>query len=237
MPKGFIFDGQRPSVVPPVNKRLQGKILPFKGVSYVTDDNGEPLLVFYRSSSKVFVNKRTNNDNVGYFLNIRRPLLLDVTGMDKIEIPPMPSECDGIILKGYGINKSTGFIVRDFQSQTMEIPLGDTNVSRSSSTSSNDAYLLLFSASWCGPSKRFVKEINEAGINSYTYIDVEQDGTEDLQEKYSVRSIPMTFLVKTNGDIINKWEGYDDEDPGQTKFVNYIRTCGYNIIPYNGEKL
>lgn len=149
----------------------------------------------------------------------------------------MPSECDGIILKGYGINKSTGFIVRDFQSQTMEIPLGDTNVSRSSSTSSNDAYLLLFSASWCGPSKRFVKEINEAGINSYTYIDVEQDGTEDLQEKYSVRSIPMTFLVKTNGDIINKWEGYDDEDPGQTKFVNYIRTCGYNIIPYNGEKL
>jgi thioredoxin-related protein len=82
-----------------------------------------------------------------------------------------------------------------------------------------------------------VKEINEAGINSYTYIDVEQEGTEDLQEKYSVRSIPMTFLVKTNGDIINKWVGYDDEDPGQTKFVNYIRTCGYNIIPYNGEKL
>ena len=237
VPKGFIFEGQKPSVAAPLNKSLQGKILPSKGVSYATDDNGEPLLVFYRSSSKVFVNKRTSNDSVGYFLNIRRPLLLDVTGMDKIDIPPMPSECDGIILKGYGINISTGFIVRDFQSQTMEIPLGDSNLSKSPATSSNEAYLLLFSASWCGPSKRFVKEINEAGINSYTYIDVEQEGTEDLQEKYNVRSIPMTFLVKTNGDIIHKWVGYDDEDPGQTQFVNYIRTCGYNIIPYNGEKL
>ena len=47
----------------------------------------------------------------------------------------------------------------------------------------------------------------------------------------------MTFLVKTNGEIINKWVGYDDEDPGQTKFVNYIRTCGYNIIPYNDKVL
>ena len=237
VPKGFIFDGERPPVGNSVSQGLQGKILPSKGVSYVTDNNGEPLLVFYRSSSKVFVNKRSSNDNVGYFLNIRRPLLLDVTGMDRIEIPPMPSECDGIILKGYGINNSTAFIVKDFQSQTMEIPLGDPNDSKSPSESSKEAYLLVFSASWCGPSKRFVKEINEAGINNYTYIDVEQEGTENLQQKYNVRSIPMTFLVKTNGEVINKWEGYDDEDPGQSKFVNYIRTCGYSIIPFSGVKI
>lgn len=95
-----------------------------------------------------------------------------------------------------------------------------------------DAYLLLFSASWCGPSKKFVKEIKEAGINSYTYIDVDEDWAEELASKYEVRNIPTTFLVTIDGTVIKKWVGYDDEDPGQTKFVDFINTCGYNILPF-----
>lgn len=102
---------------------------------------------------------------------------------------------------------------------------------------SNVAYLLIFSASWCGPSKRFVKEIEEAGIKCYTYIDVDEDWTEQLVVKYGVRNIPLTVLVDTHGEIINKWVGYDDEDPGQTKFVSYINKCNYNIIPFNGKSL
>lgn len=230
-PKGFIFEGQK--VI--ANTPLQGKIMPSKGVSYVTDENGEPMLVFYRPSSKLFVNTRTSNDNVGYFLNIRRPYVIDVTGKQKIELPQMPNECDGIILYGYGNQNAKAFIVRDFKSQSMEFPFGEPSApSNGSGEKSQDAFLLIFSASWCGPSKRFIKEINEANVENYTYIDVEDESTESLQTKYNVRSIPMTFLVKTNGDIIKKWSGYDDEDPGQTKFVNYINTCGYNIIPFKG---
>lgn len=99
------------------------------------------------------------------------------------------------------------------------------------------AYLLIFSASWCGPSKRFIKEIEEAGIHNYTYIDVDQDWTEQLVEKYGVRNIPLTVLIQTNGVLINKWVGYDDEDPGQLKFVMYIRNCNYNIIPFHDKKI
>ncbi len=102
-------------------------------------------------------------------------------------------------------------------------------------TNCNEAYLLLFSASWCGPSKRFVKEIKEAGINCYSYIDVDEDWTQDLAEKYQIRNVPTTILVTKGGDIINKWIGYDDEDPGQKKFVEYINTCKYRIIPFSRD--
>ena len=95
------------------------------------------------------------------------------------------------------------------------------------------AYLAIFSTSWCGPSKRFIKEINEAGINNYAYIDAEKD--EALAEKFSVKSVPTIFLLDKNGSIIKKWVGYDDEDPGQSKFVNFIKNYTLPIIPYNNS--
>ncbi len=102
-------------------------------------------------------------------------------------------------------------------------------------TNTDEAYLLLFSASWCGPSKRFVKEIKEAGVNCYSYIDVDEDWTQDLAVKYQIRNVPTTILVSKDGAIINKWIGYDDEDPGQKKFVEYINTCKYRIIPFSRD--
>lgn len=230
-PKGFIFEGQKAQIISEPQP-LQGKILPAKGVSYVTDRNGEPMLVYYRQSSKLFVNRRTSNDSVGYFLNIRRPLLIDVTGKDRVDIPQMPDECDGIILKGYGVNLSTAFIVRDFKLQTMEMPLAIS--STGNSQSSNEVYLLLFSATWCGPSKRFKKEIEDAGITNYSYIDVDDDANQVLSTKYNIRSIPTTLLVTRKGEVIKKWIGYDDEDPGQVKFVEYINNCPYTIVQYKG---
>ncbi len=107
----------------PYKKKIEGKILPAKQVSYVVDENGEPMIVFYRQNSKLFVNKAVGNEEVGYFLNIRRPLLIDVSGMDKVDIPQIPSECDGIIIKGFGIHNSTAFVVKDLKSQIMEMPL------------------------------------------------------------------------------------------------------------------
>ena len=92
------------------------------------------------------------------------------------------------------------------------------------------AYLAIFSASWCGPSKRFINEIQQAGINNYTIIDVEKE--QSLAMKYSIISVPTTLLLDEQGNIIKKWNGYDDEDPGQSKFVSYIKTAPYNIHPY-----
>lgn len=114
----------------------------------------------------------------------------------------------------------------------MEIPLNQT--SNISSSSITDAYLLVFSATWCGPSKRFKKEIEDAGVHNYSYIDVDDDVNQELSTKYNVRSIPTTILVTKTGEVIKKWVGYDDEDPGQTKFVKYIKTCPYNIVQYKG---
>ena len=234
-PKGFIFEGQ--SIQTAINgiEELKGKLLPYKKISYATDENGEPMMVYYRQSSKLFVNKPTDKDVFGYFLNIRHPLLIDVTGKDRIDMPIIPTECDGIILKGYGIHHSTAFFVKDIDSQTMKVPLADTSShlqENNNFDSSKEAYLLLFSASWCGPSKRFKKEIEAAGITFYSYIDVDDDENQDLASKYEIRNIPTTLLIATNGEIIKKWVGYDDEDPGQTKFISYIKNCPYKIIQY-----
>lgn len=116
-----------------------------------------------------------------------------------------------------------------------KMPRQQKNGKMASNSSSEQAYLLVFSASWCGPSKKFIKEIHEAGIDCYSYINVDEEWTEDLVSKYNVRNVPLTLLVKTNGEVINKWEGYDDEDPGQSKFVSYIRNCNYTIIPYTKQ--
>lgn len=98
------------------------------------------------------------------------------------------------------------------------------------------AYLLLFSASWCGPSRRFVKQIEAGGITCYTYVDTDLDENTDLSMKYSISAIPTTILIDLDGNIIKKWVGEDDEDPGQSKFVNYIKTCDYEILKYPGVK-
>lgn len=95
-----------------------------------------------------------------------------------------------------------------------------------------DAYLLLFSADWCGPSKRFKTEIIEGGVTNFSFIDV--DTHSELSEKYRIMSVPTTILIKTNGEVIQKWTGYDDEDPGQSKFVKEIKSGKYNILLYPG---
>lgn len=99
----------------------------------------------------------------------------------------------------------------------------------------NEAYLAVFSASWCGPSKRFLKEIQAAGINNYTLIDVDEDSA--LATKYSIRSVPTTLLLDNDGNIIKKWLGYDDDDPGQTKFVNFIKNCSFTVRPFSESSL
>ena len=87
--------------------------------------------------------------------------------------------------------------------------------------------LLVFHTTWCGPSKRLLQDFGKAGLK-YSVIDVEKE--QDMGEKYKIRNVPTTILVNEQGEILNKWIGYDDEDPGQTKIINYLRQFGNQIV-------
>ena len=106
---------------------------------------------------------------------------------------------------------------------------------RNNSTVSSNAYLAIFSADWCGPSKRFLKDIQAAGIKNYSIINVDKE--ESLTSKFGIVSVPTTILLDENDNIIKKWVGYDDEDPGQTKFVNFIKNSSYVILPFSDSPL
>lgn len=134
-----------------------------------------------------------------------------------------------LILMSYNQGKETDNSHSDSQ---INIPTKSKNETIKKNNRPMDAYLLLFSAEWCGPSKRFKKEIIEGGVTNFSYIDVDSDNK--LSKKYRISSVPTTILITTNGDIIKKWTGYDDEDPGQSKFVKEIKNGKYNIHLYPG---
>jgi len=105
-----------------------------------------------------------------------------------------------------------------------------------SANSATDVYLLIFSAKWCGPSKRFLKEINEH-IKCYNLIDVDDESNSSLAEKYNIRSVPTTILMNTKGKVLKTWIGYDDEDPGQKALVEFVNSGKFNVISYPGHAL
>lgn len=171
-------------------------------------------------------------------------LLNDLTEEESNLITRKYGETNKIFsLNGISNDELVKIIARDLKAgklntrsskQTDKQATTQTRGNHTDNTIGNDAYLLLFSAEWCGPSRRFKQEIINGGITNFSYIDVDQDS--DLAEKYKIMSIPTTVLVKTNGEVIKRWNGYDDEDPGQSKFIAEIENCGYNILLYPGVK-
>ena len=98
------------------------KTMPDRGVSYVVDDNGEPMLVYYRKNSGLFCNTPVNETDIPHFLNIRRPVVFDVENMTQIDIPnDLPPECDGIVFLNYGTHKIKAFYVRNLNEQVMRL--------------------------------------------------------------------------------------------------------------------
>jgi hypothetical protein len=93
------------------------------------------------------------------------------------------------------------------------------------------AYLAVFTAEWCREGKRLIKEIQNADIHDFTVIDVDKD--EDMGNEYTIRVLPTTILFDQDGDVIKKWFGYDDNDPRQTNFVQFIKSAKYPILPFS----
>jgi hypothetical protein len=104
----------------PFKKKKKYNVLPEIGHSYVVDENGEPMLTFYRPNSKLFCSTPLTANDIPYLLNIRRPVVMDVENVSPIVIPDdLPSECDGIIFKNFGIHKIMAFYVKDRNAQSM----------------------------------------------------------------------------------------------------------------------
>lgn len=103
-----------------LNKQPQYQILPDKGLSYVMTANGEPMPTYYRPNSGLFCSTPLSENDTVYFLNIRRPIVIDVENVAPIVIPDdLPAECDGIIFLNFGKYKITAFYVKDIKSQSM----------------------------------------------------------------------------------------------------------------------
>ena len=96
------------------------EVLPSIGHSYVMTDNGEPMLTFYRQNSGLFCSTPLSENDTPHFLNIRRPIVMDVENVAPIQIPnDLPDKCDGIIFKNFGKNKITAFYVKNKSTQSM----------------------------------------------------------------------------------------------------------------------
>lgn len=103
-----------------IRKNSEYKVLPDKGVSYVMTENGEPMPTYYRPNSGLFCSTPLSENDTVYFLNIRRPVVIDVENVAPIVIPDdLPAECDGIIFLNFGKYKITAFYVKDIKSQSM----------------------------------------------------------------------------------------------------------------------
>ena len=101
-------------------KQPKYQVLPDIGHSYVMTENGEPMPTYYRPNSGLFCSTPLSEDDTVYFLNIRRPIVMDVENVAPIEIPnDLPAECDGIIFQNFGKYKITAFYVIDKNMQSM----------------------------------------------------------------------------------------------------------------------
>ena len=54
------------------------KVLEAIGHSYVVNDGGEPLITYYSDDTRLFTSKKIATQTVPCFLNIRRPVVIDV---------------------------------------------------------------------------------------------------------------------------------------------------------------
>lgn len=101
-------------------KKSKYVVLPDRHCSYAIDQNGEPLATYYRRNSGLFCSTPVEENEQVFFLNIRRPVVIDVDNVAPVVIPnDLPSECDGIIFKNFGKYKINAFYVKDPSKQSM----------------------------------------------------------------------------------------------------------------------
>ena len=78
---------------------------------------------------------------------------------------------------------------------------------------SNGTVIVDFFAEWCGPCKKYAPEFEELAkiFSKMTFVKVNTEEHEFLQEKYQITSLPTT-LVLVNGIEKARYEGYVLQD-------------------------
>ncbi|MCK9169705.1 MAG: hypothetical protein M0P01_04760 [Treponema sp.] len=97
-----------------------GDILPEQMTTYVLNEKGENRCVYFNDKSGVFASIKIGTDDPAFYLDIRRPLVVDCTGLENVDIPDMPEESDGIIFLHCGNTEGAAYVVRS-EEQVIDI--------------------------------------------------------------------------------------------------------------------
>jgi len=77
---------------------------------------------------------------------------------------------------------------------------------------SNGIVIVDFYASWCGPCKRYAPKFEELSeMFNFTFVKVDTEEFEFLQQKFEISSLPTTLVLK-NGVEQERYEGFNLED-------------------------
>lgn len=100
---------------------------------------------------------------------------------------------------------------------TVATPTSWTDVLQSASASDRPV-LLEIGTTWCKPCKVFAddragdsalgRRVEQDVVYYYLNADVEGEGR-DLAKRYSVEGYPTFLLMNAQGDILDRWSGYD----------------------------
>jgi len=89
-----------------------GEILPAQETSYALDEKGQKRIVYFNDKSGVFASIKIGTEDPAFYLDIRHPLVVDCTGLENVDIPDMPDECDGILFLHCGNTEGAAYVVR-----------------------------------------------------------------------------------------------------------------------------
>lgn len=89
----------------------------------------------------------------------------------------------------------------------------------------NDKVCVLFYASWCPYSQRFLPVFEKRTENKDCYARVEINDDESLAEKYSVEVYP-TLIFFEKGKVTRRLNGTSGVGVRENQFFEFINKCG-----------
>lgn len=108
-----------------------------------------------------------------------------------------------------------------------QINIADNASTIDNLSSGKDYALIVFSADWCGPSRKFKPLLEATGLQ-FQVIDVDENTV--VTERMKIRSVPTTILVNRKGEELKRWIGFDEDDPNLSEIVDYIITQNINLF-------